>query len=112
MAAFLQAVAETVRANHRVGVDNDPVAQNRAVVQDCVGVQDHVGPKPAIAADDGPVAYLAAVADHAAGADAGERKQVDILAELSRLMDDGTRIDTWQRFGGRPAQMLKNDHKS
>ena len=50
--AVLQPVAEAVGPEHRVGVDDDAVAEHGAVVEHDVGIEVHVVAEPAVAADD------------------------------------------------------------
>jgi hypothetical protein len=52
MPAPLQAVAKSIGPDHRPGVDDDAVAQDRAGIQHDVGVQLHVVPQPTVAAHD------------------------------------------------------------
>ena len=67
--AVLEAVAEAVGADHGVGVDDDAVAEDGAVVEHGVGIQSHVVAEPAVAADDRAGVNAAAGAQDAAFAD-------------------------------------------
>ena len=52
--AVLQPIAETVRSQDRVGMNDDAVAQHGAVVEDGVGKNGHVVAEPAVPADHRP----------------------------------------------------------
>ena len=89
--AVLKTIAETIGAEHGVGVDDDAVAEDRAVVENDVRMQDHIVAEPAIAADDDAAVKSAAGAENAALADDGERMKLASGTKLSGRMDDGAR---------------------
>jgi len=70
VAPFLKAVAEPVRAEHRVGVEGDALAEDGAVVEHRVRMQDHIVAEAAVSADD-----RARMEDTASPKDCAPRRQ-------------------------------------
>ena len=100
------AIAEAVGADHRVGVDDGPLADDRAVVEHGVGIDGHVVAESAKATDHGPFMDAAAGTEDAAFADDRQRVDAAVATELGRGMDAGPRIDTVDGPFGSAVQVL------
>src|SRR6266478_2213906 len=72
--SVVQAVAEAVRANDRVGVNRDAVAQNGAVIKDGMRIEDDIISEPAKSADHRSGVNSTARSHRASFSDTGERK--------------------------------------
>ena len=110
--AVVQTVAETIGAEHGVGMNDDSIAQHSIVVQHGPRIDGDVVADPAESADDHMAVDPAAGPDGAAFADHGQRMNARLGAHLCGRMHDGTRIDTERRLLFGPALKVTHDgHK-
>ena len=110
--AVLHAVAEAVGADHGVGVDDDPVAEDGVVVQDRVaGAASRRRRGGSCRPTTAPLWTPATGADDAALADAGEREDAGVRADAGRRVDERPRIDAVRRRLGLAVQFLHDSHE-
>src|SRR5262249_30686308 len=103
--AILEAVAEAVRPDHRIRVDDDPVAQHGAIVEHRVRVENDIVAEAAVPADDSAAVQPAARTDSSPFADGGERLHAGVFPEAGRWMDGGAQVDAGRRGIIAAAQM-------
>src|SRR5216683_5328114 len=80
VASVMQAIAESVRADHRAGMDRDAMTQNGAVIKDGMRIESDIISKPAKSADYRSV-FNSSDGDHRASfSDASERKYARLFS--------------------------------
>src|SRR5579875_687871 len=110
--AALKTIAETISAQHRIGVNDDAIAEDGVIVEDDMGMQHHVVAEPTIAAQDDAAVESAPRAQDAAFADHHEWIQRGLWPNLGRRMNDGARVNARQRLDGLAVQVLHNGDES
>src|SRR5262249_39630646 len=93
MLAVLQPISEAVGADDRVGVEHDAVSQNRIVVKNDMGVQDHVVSQPAVPANDSSAVDSAALAQDRVFSDHRKWPKFTAFAQPGRGMHAGQRVE-------------------
>ena len=106
MLSALEAVAESVGPDDRVGVDFDAITQFDAVVQDRVGEDRDVVADFAVAADHHAWMDATTIAENGPFVDEGVWIDADVETELDAGMNIGERIDAARRRDRSPLQML------
>jgi hypothetical protein len=95
--ARLEPIPEPVRADDRVRVDRDPVAENAVFVEDDVREQRHVRPESAEPADNNPGVNDRVRPDFGPLTHDGERPDRHPGSEACRRVNVGTRVDGGKR---------------
>ena len=109
--AVVQPIAEAVRSDHGVGVDDNSVPQNRIVIKHGSWINGDVVADPAKSADDRMAVYPAAGADGSPFADHGQGMDAGIGPTTDQGVYHGPRIDA-ERFLFRPGLKVTHDgHK-
>jgi hypothetical protein len=113
MPAIVKSVAKSVGADHGVRVDSDSISNNRAVVENGVGIKSHIVAEPTMTSNHSACKDSAASADGAPFADECKWKDAAIGPNADRRMNTSPRIDADGRHGRRPAlEMSDNGHES
>ena len=103
---FVLAVAETIGADHRAGVDNRAIANLRLFVQHHVGKHRDVASDHATGHDPRARVDRRARADHHVVANHRQRMHVDAGGQLRGLADDRIRAEARALLGAAGAKVL------
>jgi len=111
MAAVVLPVAKAIGTENRIGMDNDPIAEHRAVIEDDIRMQDHIIAETTESADRDSAVKPASRPENAPLADTGERVDIGTFADLRGGMEERTRIDSMLRRLSSPVNSLDDGHE-
>src|SRR5205807_89304 len=111
MLAVLEAIAETIGADHGVGMNDNAMADDGSIIEHGVRMDDHIVAEPAIATDKRTGAEPTTGADDRAFADGDERVNAGLLADPGGGIDASARIDAVRRRFGAAIKVTYDRHK-